>query len=264
MTIRWRRRLLLSALVAVLTVCAGVTYAAVPGADGVIHSCFKTSGGNLRVVDEGGTCKKNETALDWNREGQKGDQGIAGPAGPVGAQGAKGDAGASGPQGPRGEAGAAGPQGETGAAGARGADGAAGPQGPPGPAGPAGPAGPPGPSRGSAAYAFSNDEPRVIVPGQEDGTVVSGSVPAGTYVLLAKLSVSGAVHCSLMVPSAKDSTFVALDRDGSGDTRFLTAAHELTATGIVKVECHGAGAVAGTTTMGPKLTAIQVDTVYRG
>lgn len=121
---------------------ASLAFAAIPGSDGVIHGCYNTSRGNLRVIDVAtDTCTDRETAISWNEVGPKGDAGPQGETGPAGPSGPKGDVGATGatgpagpagpmgPAGPRGEMGPAGPQGETGAVGA------AGPQGPQGPAG---------------------------------------------------------------------------------------------------------------------------------
>jgi hypothetical protein len=57
---------------------AGIAYAVIPDANGVIHGCYAKDG-SLRVSDSG--CKKSETALDWN---QSGPTGAAGPPGPPG------------------------------------------------------------------------------------------------------------------------------------------------------------------------------------
>jgi len=64
-----------------LLVAGGVAaYASIPDAAGVIHGCYATKGGTLRVIDTdaGQTCGKDEVALSWN---QTGPQGPAGPAG---------------------------------------------------------------------------------------------------------------------------------------------------------------------------------------
>lgn len=171
-------RRLLPALVLVLAIGAGVAYAAIPGATGVISGCFKTasdgdgSKGTLRVIDpaQGETCKKSETALSWNDRGPKGEKGeagaagAAGPAGPQGPQGPQGpkgekgetgDPGAIGPAGPQGAAGERGQQGPQGGAGPAGAMGPQGPQGPAGPEGPRGFTGPPG-VQGPAGPALTN------------------------------------------------------------------------------------------------------------
>jgi type VI secretion system secreted protein Hcp len=73
--------------------------AAIPGADGTITGCYTSAGGaqgNLRVIDEGETCGKNETQIKWNQKGQPGDRGPEGPQGPQGPQGQQGPAGANG------------------------------------------------------------------------------------------------------------------------------------------------------------------------
>src|SRR6266545_410944 len=64
------------ALLGVLA-AVGVAYAAIPSADGVIHSCYNASSnpsGQLRVIDAeaGGKCAKNEKALDFNQRGPQG------------------------------------------------------------------------------------------------------------------------------------------------------------------------------------------------
>jgi type VI secretion system secreted protein Hcp len=73
--------------------------AAIPGADGTITGCYTSAGGaqgNLRVIDEGDTCGKNETQIKWNQKGVPGDRGPEGPIGPQGPQGQQGPAGANG------------------------------------------------------------------------------------------------------------------------------------------------------------------------
>ena len=98
----------------------GVTYAAIPSSDGVIHSCYASGAGGLRVIDvqAGATCNKSEKSLNWNVQGPRGPVGPIGPVGPVGPQGTTGDAGstgATGPQGPKGDTGPTGPAGASGA-----------------------------------------------------------------------------------------------------------------------------------------------------
>jgi type VI secretion system secreted protein Hcp len=73
--------------------------AAIPGADGTITGCYTSAGGvqgNLRVIDEGETCGRNETQIKWNQKGQQGDRGPEGPQGPQGQAGPQGPAGANG------------------------------------------------------------------------------------------------------------------------------------------------------------------------
>src|SRR6266508_4248228 len=66
-----------------------------------IHACVKTDPGApglLRIVGPNDTCKKNETALDWNITGPPGLPGPPGPQGPAGPQGPQGPQGPAGPQ----------------------------------------------------------------------------------------------------------------------------------------------------------------------
>ena len=82
------------AVIALLGVAAtvGVGYAAIPSADGIIHSCYTTQSGQLRVIDAeaGAKCTKNEKALDFNQRGPKGDPGAQGEPGPQGDPGPTG------------------------------------------------------------------------------------------------------------------------------------------------------------------------------
>jgi hypothetical protein len=64
-----------------------IASAAIPDSGGVIHGCYASKDGSLRVVDTGasGACDtKKETALDWNQTGPTGATGPQGPAGPPG------------------------------------------------------------------------------------------------------------------------------------------------------------------------------------
>ncbi|MGH2839694.1 MAG: collagen-like triple helix repeat-containing protein [Solirubrobacteraceae bacterium] len=108
------------ALVGALAV-VGVGYAAIPGPDGVIHSCYNASSnpsGQLRVIDAdaGQKCAKNEKVLDFNQRGPRGEKGEKGDKGdpclssdaacigPRGPQGDKGDQGEKGDKGDPGPA----------------------------------------------------------------------------------------------------------------------------------------------------------------
>ncbi|MBA3747272.1 MAG: type VI secretion system tube protein Hcp [Solirubrobacterales bacterium] len=73
--------------------------AAIPGGDGTVTGCYTSAGGaqgNLRVIDEGETCGKNETQIKWNQKGVPGERGPEGPIGPQGSDGPPGPAGANG------------------------------------------------------------------------------------------------------------------------------------------------------------------------
>ncbi len=65
-----------------LVFVGSVAVASIPDAQGVIHGCYLTSGGRLRVIDsdKGQHCKATETPLNWN---QTGPQGLPGPAATV-------------------------------------------------------------------------------------------------------------------------------------------------------------------------------------
>ena len=93
------------AVIAVSTVAATMALAAIPDSSGVIHGCFRTTGGNgsegdLRVIDATvSSCTKQETAISWNQTGPQGPLGPPGPAGPQGPAGPEGPKGDTGPQG---------------------------------------------------------------------------------------------------------------------------------------------------------------------
>ena len=65
---------------------AGIAVASIPGPDGVIHGCYKTSDGKLRVIDSSASCASGETALAWNQTGPQGATGATGPQGTPGEQ----------------------------------------------------------------------------------------------------------------------------------------------------------------------------------
>jgi hypothetical protein len=49
---------------AVLALAAGVAWAAIPASDGAVCACHRSFGGDLRVVNTAGSCRRFETALD--------------------------------------------------------------------------------------------------------------------------------------------------------------------------------------------------------
>jgi hypothetical protein len=69
-----------------LAATAGVAYSAIPDGNGVIHGCYTSATGALRVIDTeaSGTCRGGETALDWNQKGLPGARGSQGAQGPPG------------------------------------------------------------------------------------------------------------------------------------------------------------------------------------
>ena len=54
-------------------------FAAIPDGGGVIHGCYNTTSGAMRVTDSDTSlpkgCSSKETALNWNQQGPKGDRG---------------------------------------------------------------------------------------------------------------------------------------------------------------------------------------------
>ena len=72
-----------------------IAYATIPDSSGVIHGCYKTSNGSLRVIDSPAVqCDpRNETAISWSQTGPQGSQGAPGPEGPQGPVGPQGPAG---------------------------------------------------------------------------------------------------------------------------------------------------------------------------
>jgi uncharacterized repeat protein (TIGR02543 family) len=140
------------AFAAGIALTGGVAYAAIPSG-GVISGCYNQTNGNMRLlVSSSGSCRPDETSIQWNQTGPAGQQGIPGPAGP---QGLPGPVGLSGAQGSKGDTGAKGDTGLVGPSGPAGVRGAEGPVGPTGPAGPPGPSGPQG-DQGAAGPAGSS------------------------------------------------------------------------------------------------------------
>ena len=92
-----RRSRMAVGVVAIFSIAAGIAYAAIPDAAGVIHGCYRTSTddqkGQLRVVEDPASCRSNESAIQWN------ETGVAGPAGPAGADGRDGADGEDGADG---------------------------------------------------------------------------------------------------------------------------------------------------------------------
>lgn len=87
---KWSMTVVVVGVAAALS--AGLAWASVPDAAGVIHGCYDGKGA-LRVVDAetGRACKRKETALAWSERGPKGDRGDTGPQGEAGPRGAQGD-----------------------------------------------------------------------------------------------------------------------------------------------------------------------------
>jgi len=81
-----RARVSVLVVVAVMLAAGGMAYASIPGPDGVIHGCYNTNKGDLRVLDPSSSkkdlssCGKDETPLDWNQTGPAGAKGPTGPS----------------------------------------------------------------------------------------------------------------------------------------------------------------------------------------
>jgi hypothetical protein len=75
---------------------AGITYAAIPDSNNVIHACRGRALGVVRIIDteRGERCTRLEDPVEWNEQGPVGP---IGPAGPAGRDGAVGPAGPSAP-----------------------------------------------------------------------------------------------------------------------------------------------------------------------
>src|SRR6266545_1470430 len=74
-----RRTLAVVLAAALLLVVGAVAYASIPGPDGVIHGCYKTSNpaqGALITIDSAASCPSGYTALNWNQTGPQGPSGI--------------------------------------------------------------------------------------------------------------------------------------------------------------------------------------------
>ena len=58
----------------VLMIGGAVAYAAIPAADGTITACYTKPSSALRIInaESGATCKRGETKVKWNAEGQPG------------------------------------------------------------------------------------------------------------------------------------------------------------------------------------------------
>ena len=84
-----RKALTILTATTLVVVATGIAMASIPAANDVIHGCYDTKHGDLRVVDmeAGQTCDPNETLLSWNQTGPQGPAGPQGPQGPPGQPG---------------------------------------------------------------------------------------------------------------------------------------------------------------------------------
>jgi hypothetical protein len=240
------------------TLAAAVAFAQIPDSDGVIHACYHTGNGGIRVVNDATECSAGESSLDWYQAGAAGAQGPAGPPGLDGAEGPQGPPGADGAaglQGPLGADGADGAQGPQGPAGADGADGAQGPQGPAGADGAQGPQGVPGADGAQgpqgpagadgAAHGLASSTVGRLKVRKRVRVLERLDLPAGAYVLLAKVSLgqlsthSTHVVCGLTAGGRLDRASVVLGATGnaSAQTVDLMLSRVLAAPGPALLRC---------------------------
>src|SRR4051794_31640643 len=73
----WRSKMGIAVTaVAAIAAAGGAAWATIPDSGGVIHACFDSKSGNLRVLDAPShSCTKFETSIDWNRQGLAGAPG---------------------------------------------------------------------------------------------------------------------------------------------------------------------------------------------
>jgi type VI secretion system secreted protein Hcp len=90
-----RKKLVLGAIVVALVAVGAGTYAWAASTDAQTLNACADKQGNLRLVDPGAACKKDELAVSWNTIGPQGPAGPAGAQGPAGKDGANGSAAAN-------------------------------------------------------------------------------------------------------------------------------------------------------------------------
>jgi hypothetical protein len=84
------RALIVIGAALILMIGGAVAYAQIPSADGTITGCYMKSGGSIRIIDTGASCKSSETKLTWNQKGQPGTNGTNGTPGTNGTNGVSG------------------------------------------------------------------------------------------------------------------------------------------------------------------------------
>ena len=62
---------------ATILLTAIIAFAAIPGPNGVISSCYHKNDGTLRVIDSNAQCKSNEEPLSFNQTGPQGPPGTS-------------------------------------------------------------------------------------------------------------------------------------------------------------------------------------------
>ena len=99
-----KKRVTITAAVALVALAASSAFATIPSASGVIDACYKPFSGALRLIDAeaGAKCFDKEKPLRWSVQGPKGEKGDPGPQGVPGPAGPTGSVGPAGPPGPAG------------------------------------------------------------------------------------------------------------------------------------------------------------------
>jgi hypothetical protein len=73
-----RRKVIFGLTILTFLLTTIIAFATIPGPGGVINACYKTNGGDLRVIDSNDQCKSSETALNFNQTGPPGPAGASG------------------------------------------------------------------------------------------------------------------------------------------------------------------------------------------
>jgi hypothetical protein len=65
----------------------GIAYASIPDTGGMFHACYKTVGGQVRLVESANDCNGSETATTWSQTGQLAWAHVAGDGTVLGSSG---------------------------------------------------------------------------------------------------------------------------------------------------------------------------------
>jgi hypothetical protein len=243
-----------------LPIAVAGAQAAIPTPPSTIVACVHHGNGGFYQARH---CARKDASMSWNARGLQGPAGAPGPKGEQGAPGTTGPAGERGPAGPQGAAGERGPAGPAGRDGRDGHDGREGPDGHPGPPGLRGP---------SDAYNSETDGGSPLsLPGDlQTVTVRTVSVPAGAYLVLAKIQLHNtgtgpaAVSCSFLGETdAQDALVPPVGAFGAGLGEItLQHAQTLSAAGTLSVRCTAYGPGSHVVTAFDKLTALAVGALH--
>ncbi|MDQ3722262.1 MAG: hypothetical protein M3376_04165 [Actinomycetota bacterium] len=220
-------------MIALVIASGGVAYATIPDSGGVIHSCYSSGSGSLRVIDSDrrDVCKSGETPLTFNQTG---------PEGPPGEDGADGEDGLDGEDG--GEA----------ADGGNGADDALQPSG--------------------SSEAVSAPDGTVSTWGRVFAAQRSIELPAGRWVITTTAVANNdkravaTFDCRLraggkVIDSIKDIPLAATATAGEREAFAMTGAARLAGAGSAELQCRSA---APGNVRSASITAISVETISNG